>query len=357
MSLKDSNMNNPMHASEAQLGGKAIDMTKKERVQKALAHQNTDFVPYNIELTNGAMKRFTEKYGVSKADFFGFAGNHIEKIGYNGGETIKPGYFKDEFGVVWNRSGGDDIGVVEEYLLPEADLEGFKFPVINTADMALRTDMVLGNGIDSFKLAKIGMLLFERAWSLRGMENLLMDFYINEAFTEELFSKITDYNLTIINEAVNYPVDGFYFGDDYGQQNGLIMGPDLWRQFIKPQLKRTFAPIKEKGLPVCLHSCGNISDILEDLIEIGLDCYQTVQPEIYDLHGLKEKFGHHLSFYGAISTQQFLPFATPDEVTAKLHETIHILGKNGGYICAPTHQIPDDVPPENIMAMVETLKL
>jgi uroporphyrinogen decarboxylase len=200
------------------------------------------------------------------------------------------------------------------------------------------------------------MLLFERAWSLRGMENLLMDFFLQEDFVEELFTKITDYNLAIIHEALRYDVDGFYFGDDYGQQNGLIMGPEIWRKFLKPHLKRTFAPIKATGLPVFLHSCGDVSDILDDLIEIGMDCYQTVQPEIYDLRLLKKKYGHVLTFYGAISTQQFLPFATPDEVKIKVKETIAILEADGGYICAPTHQLPEDIPPENIMALIETLK-
>jgi len=331
-------------------------MTGKERVCTALAHQNTDMIPYNIELTSVAMKNFTKKYGVTKEEFFTFSGNYIEKIGYNGGAYIKPGYFKDEFGVVWNRSGGDDIGVVEQYLLKDPDVASLTIPKVDPANIKQRTEIVLSNGNDSFKLAKIGMLLFERAWSLRSMENLLMDFFVNEEFVDNLFSKITDYNLSIITEALKYPVDGFYFGDDYGQQNGLIMGRELWCKFIMPHLKRTFAPVKEKGLPVFLHSCGNISDILEDLIDVGLDGYQTVQPEIYDLHLLKEKFGDVLTFYGAVSTQQFLPFARPDAVQAKITETIGILGKNGGYICAPTHQVPEDVPPENIMAMIEILK-
>ena len=328
-------------------------MTKKERIRLALAHKKTDIIPFNIELTSGSMKIFAEKYGVKKEDFFNFSGSHIEKISYNGGKYFYPKRFKDEFGVVWNRNDGNDIGVVEDYLLIEPDVADFVFPKVDPANIKQCTENILNNGNDSFKLAKIGTLLFERAWSLRGMENLLMDFYLNENFVEELFSKITDYNLKIITEALKYPIDGFYFGDDYGQQNGLIMGPDLWRKYIKPYLKRTFVPIKEKGLPVFLHSCGNIMDILDDLIEIGLDCYQTVQPEIYDLSLLKKKFGDALTFYGAVSTQQFLPFAIPKTVKEKIFETIGIMGKNGGYICAPTHQISEDVPPENIMAMIE----
>jgi len=331
-------------------------MNKKERVLTALAHKTPDTTPHNIELTSEAMKAFTEKYGISKSDFFEFAGNHIEKVGYNGGRLVKPDYFEDEFGVVWNRRGGDDIGVVEDYFFKEPVLGALTLPKIDPVDIKQRTESVLQNGRDTFKLAKLGMTLFERAWSLRNMEELLMDFYENEDFVHELLGKVTDYNLEIVNEALKYPVDGFYFGDDYGQQDGLIMGAPLWRKFIKPQLARTFAPIKAKGLPVFLHSCGNIFDILGDLVEIGLDCYQTVQPEVYDLKKLKQDFGGKLTFFGAISTQQLLPYATPAEVKEKIAETIAILGTNGGYICAPTHQVSPDTPPENIMAMIETLR-
>jgi len=331
-------------------------MTRRERVQRTLAHKDVDKTPYLIELCKETMEAFTAKYGVKKEDFVDFAGCHLEKMNYNGGELISPNRFRDDFGVVWNRSAGDDIGIIEEYLLPEPDVSKFKFPVVDASQIQTVTEKFLNNGRDTFKLAKIGYLLFERAWSLRSMPHLLMDFYDNKDFVRELFARITDYNLAIINEVMKYPIDGFYLGDDYGQQSGLIMGPPLWRKFIKPELARTFAPIKEKGLPVFLHSCGDIYTILGDLIEIGLDCYQTVQPEIYDLKRLKTEFGSHLTFFGAISTQQFLPNAAPGEVGPKIRETIDILGGSGGYICAPTHHVPRDVVPEVVMAMINELR-
>jgi uroporphyrinogen decarboxylase len=117
-----------------------------------------------------------------------------------------------------------------------------------------------------------------------------------------------------------------------------------------------FEKVKLTGRTVALHSCGNLSDILGDLIDIGLDIYQTVQPEIYGLKEVKENFGAHLTFWGGISTQKVLPYVTPDEVKKIARETIKILGKGGGYIAAPTHQIPADVPVENVIALAEAFR-
>ena len=332
-------------------------MNKRKRVLSALSHTTPDKVPYNIELTSEVMKRFSDYSGITSDEYFDSVGNHIEKCGYNGGSYIKSGYFKDEFDVLWNRSGADkDIGVVEEYLLPDAELNNYTFPTPDLANVSKKTKAMMENGKDTFKLGKIGMTFFERAWSLRGMENLMCDFYENEAFTEELFNNILEYNLQIVNTALAFDIDGFYFGDDYGMQTGLMFSPNSFRTYLKPCLRALFEPIKAKGKKVMLHSCGNIEKILPDLIEIGLDVYQTVQPEIYDLKKLKKEFGQDLTFWGGISTQRDLPNLSPYEISALTKETIEILGENGGYICGPTHQVPADVPIENIVAMLDILK-
>ena len=332
-------------------------MTKKERIKAAVGHQETDRCPYNIELTSEAMKKFGSYARIKKEEYSAFAGNHIDKLSFNGGKEIAEGYFMDEFSVVWNRSGIDkDIGVVEQYLLKDADISSLLLPEVDILEIEKKSTAFLAKPTDTFKLAKIGMLLFERAWSLRGMENLLIDMYESEEFVEALLEKITGYNLRIINEVLKYDFDGFYFGDDYGQQRGMIMGPVLWRKFIKPCLAKTFEPIKRKNIPIMLHSCGDIELILPDLIEIGLDVYQTVQPEIYNLTTLKNKYGDDLCFYGGISTQKTLTFVKPDELKSIIQETVKTMNIKGGYICAPTHQVQADVPPENIMTMIEQLK-
>lgn len=332
-------------------------MTRKERAALALAHKSTDIVPYNIELTSQELEKVSHAAGISEKDFFEFAGNHIEKINYNQLCALGSGRFRDEFGVIWKRGGKDkDIGMIENCLLNEPCLDGFVFPEPDEKAVRMQTETYVNNSRDTVKFGKLGTTYFERAWSLRGLETFLMDLALYPEFVEKLFDRILQYNLGVIDIALQYDIDGFYFGDDYGQQGGLILSPKMWRKFIKPGMSAMFERVKNAGKIAALHSCGDISLILSDLIDIGLDVYQTVQPEIYDLKTLKNHYGKNLSFWGAISTQQTLPYVKPEELRKIVKNTLDILGKDGGYIAGPTHQVPDDVPAENILTLIQVLK-
>ncbi len=332
-------------------------MRRRERVLQALSHHRVPVVPWNIELTMPQQEKVAVQAGIGRDDFVDFSGSHIEKAGYNTGFSIKDGLFRDEFGVAWDRSGPDrDIGIIREFLIKQPSLDGYKFPVPDIEHVRNSTQKLLDNGRGTFKLGKIGTAYFERAWSLTGMEELMINFHANPVFVEELFDHILEFNMQIIDEALRYAIDGIYFGDDYGQQNGLLMSPDTWRRFIRGGLAKMFEKIKDAGKIVVLHSCGNISEIMPDMLDIGLDVYQTVQPEVYDLKKLKRRFGGNLAFWGGISTQRTLPFVTPDRLKKLVRETIEIMGTDGGYIAAPTHRIPRDVPMENIHALIEILK-
>ena len=331
---------------------------RKERVVTAIQHKETDIVPYNVELTYEELLKVSEHLKIDKNNFFDYAENHLEKLDYNNVEKYKkPGYFEDIFGVIWNRTGIDkDIGVMDNILLKEPNLNNYIFPEPDERSIREDTKKFLRNGRDAFKLGKISFLYFERAWSLRGMENLLMDFLINPGFVNSLFKEIFNYNMKIINCALEYDIDGFYFGDDYGQQRGLVMSPDIWRKFIKPGLSKMFEKVKTSGKVVALHSCGNIKEILGDLINIGLDIYQTMQPEVYDIKSLKKEYGKDLVFWGGISTQSLLPFVRPDQLIPSVMEILNIMSKHGGYIASPTHRVTPDISVENVIALIELFK-
>jgi len=329
---------------------------KRELVISAVAHKNTEPVPHDTDLTVPVADKACEYLKINHEDLWDWFDNHTEEAKYRKGEYIEPDVYQDPFGVQWNRSIDKDIGVIKEYILKEPEMGSYKIPEPNLDYVDEVTTKMFEENKDSYKFGKIGFSLFERAWSLRGFENFLADLAGEEKFVRELFEQILDYNLKIIDRALKYPIDGFFFGDDYGHQRGLLMSPATWRKFIKPCLAKMFEKAKTAGKTVALHSCGNLSAILGDLIDIGLDIYQTVQPEIYGLKEIKEEFGRDLTFWGGISTQKSLPYVTPEEVKKIARETIKILGKGGGYIAAPTHQVPADVPVENVIALAEAFK-
>jgi uroporphyrinogen decarboxylase len=201
-----------------------------------------------------------------------------------------------------------------------------------------------------------GFCMFERAWSLMGMENVLTSMVTSPEELESFFDSICDFFIRLVDVALEYDLDGVYFGDDWGQQQGLIMGLTHWRRFIKPHMARLYQRVKAKGKHVIQHSCGDCRKILPELIEIGLDCYQTFQPEIYDIAEVKRKYGDRLSIWGAVSTQQVLPVFTPEQVQAEIVRVSGILRRGGGFIVAPTHALPPDIPVENIQAMLEVFQ-
>jgi uroporphyrinogen decarboxylase len=149
-------------------------------------------------------------------------------------------------------------------------------------------------------------------------------------------------------------VDGGYFGDDYGAQRGMLFSPKVWRRLFKPRLARMFSVFRDGGLPVILHSDGDIWAILPDLIDIGLNCLNPVQPEVME-HGLLcREFGKHLSFYGGISTQTVMPSGAPEEVKAAAAACIRDLAPDGtGLVLGPSHRMQSDIPVENVAAMLE----
>lgn len=329
-------------------------MTRRERVIAALEFKAPDKVPFEMSFTQNMRKRMIAYTG--KENFEEDIDSHIAITWLNKPlEEIRPEYFRDEYGVVWNRSGVDkDIGVVEKFLLEDAeDLTGFELPPVDEAFIREQIETMLERAGDRFRLVDFGFSLFERAWILRGMENLLCDMIAEPEFVHDLLDRITDRNMQVLEIALQYDIDCFHFGDDWGQQRGLIMGPNCWRTYIKPRLKRMYDRIHAAGKYVSQHSCGDIREIMEDLHEIGLNMYQTFQPEIYG-YDYAEKLYGKITVWGGMSTQRDLPNRTPDEIrqiTRRLMEAF----PNGGLVAAPTHSVPGDVPPENIMAMLDVL--
>jgi len=319
-----------------------------------LNHKEREVVPYQLDLTSEMEEKVSQELG---PDFLPQVDNCLAIERNETFEKLDSCRTRDMFGAVWLLDPKGDFGIVENCQLPEPNLRSYEFPLPNEQDIRRKCErLVSKENASKFKMYTIGFSLYERAWTLRGVENVLMDMILHPEFVVELLSRIADYNMSVVKIAMEYPIDGIFFGDDWGQQKGLIMGPNFWREFIKPQLARQYQFVKDHGLYLCQHSCGDIQEVFPDLIEIGLDIYNTFQPEIYDVAQVKKDYGNQLTFYGGISTQHVLPFGTPTEVAEETRQMLDIMGRDGGYIAAPTHAMPMDIPVENMLAFLEEVR-
>ena len=331
-------------------------MQRKDVIIDAINHRQPAYVPWNIELTEDFAEKVKKERGC--ADPESYFENHMLRRKYKNNQKMDSGLELDLFGVTWEHAkDGGDVGNIVEFPLLKGDLKDYRFPEVNETFAREVVQKLLDDREGRFRMFSITMGYFERLWSLFSMEEALVNMITEEEMVLEILSKVEEHHHRLLDIVLEYDeIESIYFGDDWGQQRGLIMGPELWRKLIKPGVKRIFEHAKSKNKYIVLHSCGDLRDIMGDLIEMGVDVYNTVQPEIYDLDFLKKEYGKDLTFYGGISTQQFMPFATPEDVKVKTREIIEKLAKGGGYILSPTHAVTPDIPVENVEAMIETAK-
>jgi len=202
------------------------------------------------------------------------------------------------------------------------------------------------------------MDIFESSWYLRGLDQMLVDFYENEKFAEALLDKVTALKCALAERWTRAGVDILITADDVGAQNNLIMSAAMYREWIKPRLKRVIDAAKAVNPDVLIfyHSDGNIQDIIPDLIEAGVEILNPIQPECMDPLRIMEKYGDCISFWGAVGTQSVLPFGRPGDVEEVCRKLLKARIGKGGFIPAPTHLVEPEVPLENVEALVRTVQ-
>jgi uroporphyrinogen decarboxylase len=273
--------------------------------------------------------------------------------------------YTDEWGIGWRSAEYTTPYGVGRYtemtghpLADDSAIASYAAPDPNRAELYKEAGWVLENFKDRYYIVGVTVTtMFETAWALRGYERMLSDFALNPEIAEALLDIPYHYHLTAAKKLVQMGVDMIWIGDDVGAQNNMIISPKMWRRFMKPRMASFIAEIKaiNPALKVAYHSDGQIYAIIPDLIEIGLDVLNPVQPASMDPVRLKQNYGDKLCFWGSIDEQHTLPFGSAADVRDEVITRLQTLGKNGGLILGPTHHVQLDTPMENFWAMVKTI--
>jgi uroporphyrinogen decarboxylase len=354
----------------------------RERVMTALEHREPDRIPIDLWAEKTVVARLLEHYQVEDREALlrrlGVDLRYVMGPSFEGQQlrVLPDGKVQDHWGVVrrfmtvdgvdrtgrqwtWTYKhvdrapleGASSVKEIEAHEWPTADLWDYS-AVRSECEAARATGCAVVSGGD--RLDRTAQL--KPATYLRGLEQFLSDLLLQPAMAECLLERIVHYYLEYnrrVFEAAEGTIDIFFMGDDMGTQTSLWVSPKLYRKFFKESFRRFVELAHAFDIKVMYHSCGNVTALIPDFIECGLDVLQSLQPAAMDLERVKQEFGAHLSFQGGIDIQNTMPSGTPAEVRDEVRRRAATLGEGGGYIFCTAHNLLPDVPTENMVALFD----
>ena len=338
-------------------------MTSKERVKASLAKEPADRVPVFMWFHPSTARRLAALLEIPAGRLSEAMGDDVRQAWVNNNYAMEGIVHENEgeshvdvWGIEWTKQG--EFNQITRFPLANAtpdEILAYRFPMAYVDELLGQMDPVVAQGAQYFIGCDVSPCVFEMYWRLRGLEAGTLDLMAQPDAAQALLGRCADFAVHLSEQACErFPLDWLWTGDDVAGQEALIMSPDLWRDLVKPHLKRVVDVGKAYGLPVAYHCCGALRPIIPDLIEIGIEVLNPVQcncPGMDPLE-LKREFGDDLAFMGGVDTQNVLPLGSADDVrraTARLIEGMTADG--GGYILAASHTVPPETPDDNIFAM------
>jgi hypothetical protein len=309
-------------------------VTPREIVIRTIRFEGAERIPYDLP----------EPYG---SDF--------AHVGMAPSPDMRPREGVDEWGSVWENIGVSNLGEVKDVPLKSWDQwDDLAIPDIRDERRWSALDGARQGAGDKYLIGG-GISLYERTHFIRGLENVWMDIHLAPEKLGRLIDVLVDMNLYAIERYAAAGVDGYMFCDDWGLQNRLMISPASWREIWKPRYARVYGAAHDAGLQTLLHSCGDITSILDDLIEIGLDVIQMDQQENMGLDRLGREFGGRITFWCPVDIQQTMVRGTLDEIRAYARRMAETLGRSEGGFMARWYSDPAGAGhrPEAIEAMCE----
>ena len=352
-------------------------MKPRDRVLMALNHNEPDRCPMQVSFTPEFASRLRKEMnlGGEKLHNPHGGGNTYEleralgedllltSVGWANSYYQDANNYVDEWGIGWKSAEyttpfgvGSYTEICSHPLADDSAIDAYKAPDPNRPELYTEAEWVLRTFKEEYFIVGVTVTtIFETAWALRGYERMLSDFALKPEIADQLLDIPYQYHLTAAKKLTQMGVDMIWLGDDVGAQNAMLISPKMWRRFFKQHMADFIAELKaiNPQVKVAYHSDGNIYSIIPDLIEIGLDVLNPIQPASMDPVRLKQEYGDKLCFWGSIDEQHTLPFGSPVDVQNEIQTRLKTLGKNGGLILGPTHHVQLDTPLENFWAMVE----
>ncbi|NPV86220.1 MAG: hypothetical protein HPY45_09460 [Anaerolineae bacterium] len=360
-------------------------MNSKQRVLTALRRTGIpDRVPLQFDLCRSLTDAFCQKYGIPAHYTTSYYEDVTYRISANelrvamGSDCVivgaslprgyehpvdKDGNMINEFGMVM-RQGPLYMEVIKHpmaHVQEPQEVLDFPFPdPLAEGRYDDAEQLIQKYKAEYFIVGDMELTMYDMMQQLVGTEKLLVDMAEGKPYVETLMDKTKDFALAVGKKLVSMGVDGIWAGDDFGAQNGMIISPRMWRRYFKERYRQVYAELKALNPDILImqHCDGAVAPILDDWIEVGLEVFNPVQPNVpgHEPQELKDKFGERLSFWGAIDQQQLLPKASAKEIEADVAEKIRILGAGGGYMCSPAHIIQSDTSMENVEAFIQAVK-
>ena len=357
-------------------------MTSRQRILTTLEHRPPDRPPVFMTLTPQVAERLADAVGVPREppldSLLSTRISHARLLTHLGNDAVgiaacappdaltrreEDGTLVNEWGMRFRRVGLYDefsefplahaatVDDVAAYPLPDPHAEGR----YDAAEATVRE-----YGRDYLVVGDLECAMFETAWYLVGLEKLLSDMAMDEPYVSALLDRLVELSTRTGLALIARGADVIWAGDDFGTQAGMLMSPAMWRRLFKPRIRGMFEAFRraKPDLKLAWHSCGSIVPIIPDFIEIGLDILNPIQPRAKGMEPrfLKREYGRDLVFFGGLDIQELLPRGTVQQVKDEVHRLVEILGEGGGYILAPAHNVQDDTPTENILAIFDALQ-
>ncbi|MGI5977324.1 MAG: uroporphyrinogen decarboxylase family protein [Candidatus Limivicinus sp.] len=336
-------------------------MTRKEAIRRLIERKPVGYTPHQFGFTLKIADDLARYYGISSDEVEEFIGNHMLYLVYDAPDGRQSGYrvqdndgiYVDEFGVAWDNSRLYNIGDwgIVDHPIKNLDADGYKFPDGRGDGRFIKAEKDMERFPDRFNVLRMTGL-FDNGWHLTGLEDFMVAMLTEEELTNNILDHCTEYMINIIRSAPE-GIDAVRFIEDWGMQKGLLFSRELWLRYLQPRLKLIHAACRERGFYVMHHTCGDVTDLFDDIIDLGVDVLDSIQPESMDIAELKRKYGGRIIFFGGLGAQSTIPNGTPEDVVAEAERAIDILGKNGGYIIGPAGTFSNDTPIENVAALAE----